>query len=97
MDQLVGESSVSEVIGPFDPPQKEYLWLELTGSFTGSVELLRSTDDGATLQPLTEKGEQVARFTGPCCEIVHYETSGRARLFLRTTLTAGQVSYRLAP
>lgn len=97
MDELTGESVVSETVGGFDPPQNQYLWLELTGNFTGTVEVLRSTDGGATLQPLTEKGEQIANFSGPCCEIVHYETSGQARLFLRITLTSGVVKYRLAP
>jgi hypothetical protein len=97
MDELAGQAAASGTVGPFDPPQNQYLWLELTGAFTGTVELLRSTDGGATKLPLTEKGEQIAKFSGPCCEIAHYETTGKARLFLRITLTSGQVNYRLAP
>lgn len=46
------------------------IWITLSGGWSGSVQVLRSTDGGATKLPLTVAGQRWAQFTGPANEIV---------------------------
>jgi hypothetical protein len=93
---LAGSASASGVIGPFTPVLGRAAVLMLAGSWAGTVKVSRSTDAGATRQPLTVAGSPWAQFTGNACEAVWEESDPTARLYLEITLTSGTVNYRLS-
>ena len=69
--------------------------LLLSGTWTGSVRVLRSTDAGTTKLPLTLGGIGWAQFTGNCCEPVWDESSVNALLYLDVTYASGTIVYRM--
>lgn len=93
---LAGNASTSTVVGPYQPALGRAVMLVLTGTWTGTVAVTRSTDGGATRQPLTVNGAAWGQFTGNVCEAVWEESESAARLYLDITLASGSVSYRLA-
>ena len=70
--------------------------LALTGTWAGTVQVLRSTNGGASSQALTMGGTAWGNFTGNCCEPVWDESEAAAQLYLQITLTSGSVTYRIA-
>ena len=70
--------------------------LSLSGTWAGTIKLIRSTDGGATKLPLTINGTAWAQFTTNCCEAVWDESDAIARFYLDITLTSGTDAYRLA-
>lgn len=93
---LAGTSATSQVAGPFAPIAGRPLVLTLAGTWTGTVQLLRSVDGGATRHPLTVGGAVWARFTANACEQVWEEAEGAARFYLSLAPASGTVQYRLA-
>lgn len=93
---LSGTATVSVVTGPYQPALGRESILTLSGSWTGTIRVLRSTDGGTTKLPLTVAGSPWAQFTGNCCEPVWDETEAAARLYLDIALTSGSLSYRIA-
>lgn len=93
---LAGSTSVSAVIGPFVPEQDRPIWITLSGSWTGAVEVQRSVDGGAIRLPLTVAGQPWARFTGNVQEAVGEESSDAATYYLSIGLSAGTLAYRVA-
>lgn len=92
---LAGTASESTLAGPFSPTSPRPLVLTLSGSWSGTVRLLRSTDQGATRAPLTAGGLPWGEFTANCCEPVWEETAG-ATFYLDITLSAGVLRYQVA-
>jgi hypothetical protein len=93
---LTGTATVSAQVGPYQPAIGRESVLTLSGSWTGTVRVLRSTDGGTTKLPLTVAGSPWAQFTGNCCEPVWDEIEAAARLYLDIALTAGSLNYRIA-
>lgn len=93
---LTGNASVSAIVGPYLPALGRAVMLVLTGTWSGSVSVVRSVDGGATRQPLTVNGAAWGQFTGNVCEAVWEESEAAAQLYLDIALTSGSVSYRLA-
>ena len=93
---LTGTASSSTVAGPFTPVVGRAVMLALAGTWVGSVEIMRSTDGGTTMLPLTMGGTTWGIYTGNCCEPVWDESETSARLYLQISLTSGSVTYRLA-
>ena len=93
---LAGSASASGIIGPFTPVLGRAAVLMLSGSWAGTIKVSRSTDAGATRQPLTVAGLPWAQFSANACEAVWEECDASARLYLEITLTSGTVNYRLA-
>lgn len=91
-----GSLAASGQSATLDPVQGVPVWLTLSGTWTGTVQLQRSVDAGATWQDLTLGGAAWARFTANACEPVHVESEGEARLRLDFTRTSGTLTYRLA-
>lgn len=96
---LTGTRAVSGTVGPFTPDVRwpvKPLWLTLSGNFTGSVQLLRSTDGGTTKLPLTY-GDGTAKpvWTTTLNAAIAEETVAGATYYLVITLTSGGVTYRL--
>ena len=93
---LSGAATISTVAGPYQPALGREAILTLSGSWTGTVRVLRSTDGGTTKLPLTVAGSPWAQFTGNCCEPIWDETEAAARLYLDIALTSGSLGYRIA-
>lgn len=93
---LAGSAVVSGAVGPYQPVIGRPVMLALSGSWSGTVRLLRSTDQGATRLPLTAAGSPWGQFTANCCEAVWQEADATAQLYLDIALASGSLTYRLA-
>lgn len=93
---LTGSAAATGVLGPFQPAAGRAIMLSLSGTWVGTVKLVRSTDGGTTKLPLTINGGVWAQFTTNCCEAVWEESDSTARFYLDVTLTSGTLAYRLA-
>lgn len=92
---LTGIAANSAVVGGFAPARGVPVVVSLRGTWQGSVQVMRSTDGGATLDPLTVGGTPWAQFNTNACEAVWEENDPAATLHLVITLTTGAVTYRL--
>ncbi|MBW8784654.1 MAG: hypothetical protein JF593_08445 [Novosphingobium sp.] len=93
---LSGTAATSGLVGPFQPVLGRPVVLALSGTWSGTVKVSRSTDGGATKLPLTVAGTVWGQYTGNCCEAVWDESEAAARLYLDIALSSGSVTYRLA-
>lgn len=93
---LTGSTISTGTLGPYKPVVGRSVMLTLTGDWSGSVQVTRSTDNGVTKIPLTIGGGSWALFTTNCCEAVWDESEAVATLYLSVTLTSGTLGYRLA-
>jgi hypothetical protein len=92
---LAGTASTSAVVGPFAPVANAPVYLALSGQWSGTVRVTRSTDGGATRLPLSAGGTDWARFVANACEPIWEEGEPAARLYLDITVISGAVTYRL--
>ncbi|WP_443478049.1 hypothetical protein ACLIMP_03865 [Novosphingobium aerophilum] len=93
---LSGSTSQSIVAGPFVPALSRPVVLALSGTWSGTVSLRRSTDAGATRNAVTVAGTPWATFSANACEQVWTEEENGAALYLDITLASGTLVYRLA-
>lgn len=93
---LAGNAAASSVAGPYQPALDRPVMLTLSGTWAGTVRLLRSTDGGTTKLPVTVAGDTWAQFTANCCEPVWDESESAAQLYLDIVLASGILAYRLA-
>jgi hypothetical protein len=93
---LSGSATTSASVGPFIPQLGRAIWITLAGTWTGSVQVMRSNDGGATLLPLTAGGAPWGGFTTNCNEPVAEETVAAATYYLAIAIASGTVSYRIA-
>lgn len=93
---LAGTLTASGVAGPFVPELERPIWLTLSGDWSGTVDLLRSADGGATTLPLTAAGARWGRFTANANEVVADESEAGALYYLSATLLGGTLAYRVA-
>ncbi len=93
---LAGEMVASGEAGPFVPELDRPIRVTLTGSWSGAVSLLRSTDGGATRLPLTLGGALWGRFTANANEAVAEESEAGASYYLAASLAGGTLAYRVA-
>ena len=96
--------TAAHVLGPFAPQLSREIWLTLNATVgaSGTAQLLRSTDTGATKVGLTAGGQSIGSYTFSAAtgaivnEILTVETDAAAVYFLSMTLTAGTVAVRVA-
>ena len=93
---LAGSMTASGIAGPFVPELDRPIWVSLSGGWTGTAELLRSVDGGATMLPLTIGGARWGRFTATANEAVADESEVGATYYLAVTLNTGTLGYRVA-
>ncbi|GGE83986.1 hypothetical protein [Sphingomonas prati] len=93
---LVGTTNVSAVVGPFVPDLAWPISAQLSGSWTGTVQVLRSTDGGTTRLPLTVAGQSWATFTANAQEAIGEESSTGAGYWLAVTLNGGTLTYQVS-
>lgn len=92
---LAGTLSASGTVGPFTPDLDRAIWLTLSGTWAGQVQVMRSTDNGATLLPLTLTGQSWASFTANANEAIGDESVSGASWYLAVTLSSGTLTYRV--
>lgn len=93
---LTGSASGAALVGPFTPDLGRSIWVTLSGSWSGSVSLLRSADGGATRVPLTyADGSAKGVWTAPVNAPVAEESQAGATYYLSVTLSSGTVTYRV--
>lgn len=92
---LHGSTPSSALIGPFVPQIGREIILTLSGTFSGSISLMRSTDAGTTKIAATLGGSAL-QWSAPINEIVWIETETAATLYLQVALSSGTLSYRVA-
>lgn len=92
---VAGTASAATLAGPFAPALGRPVWLTLTGTWAGTVKLLRSTDGGATRLPMTVGGSSWGSFQGNCNEPVAEESVAGATYYLDIAITSGTLSYRV--
>lgn len=92
---LSGSTAAAIVAGPYAPVAGKPLVLTLTGTWSGTVRLLRSIDGGTNRLPVTLGGAPWAVFSGNVCEPVWEEAEGAATFYLQLTPASGSIVYRL--
>jgi hypothetical protein len=92
---LSGSTSANGLLGPFVPQLGRPIWLTLSGSWSGTVQVMRSTDGGATLLPLTVGGIGWGSFGANAQEAIGEETVAGAEWYLAVALSAGTLSYSI--
>lgn len=93
---LEGTTASQLLAGPYAPAPLSPVYVTLAGEWQGKVTLLRSTDGGATLHPLTLGGTSWGRYTGNACEAAWVESDRAATLYLRLEPDAGAIAFRVS-
>ena len=93
---LEGSTSTSALVGPYAPVPSLSVMLELGGSWSGTVQLQRSGDGGATLRDVTLGGAVWGNYAANACEPVWDESEPGALLYLSITLDSGTLDYRVS-
>jgi hypothetical protein len=93
---LTGSTAATGILGPWLPVAGRPVVLALTGTWSGTVSVKRSTDGGATKLPLTVGGLAWGQFTANVCEPVWEESETGAALYLDVALASGTLTYRMA-
>lgn len=93
---LAGAASASGVLGPFVPGLDSPINLTLSGTWAGTVRLLRSTDAGATKIPVTLAGGTWGEFTSNVNEPVWEEGEAGVTFYLQFERISGTLNYRMA-
>jgi hypothetical protein len=93
---LSGTTATALTAGPFAPIAGKPLVLTLSGTWTGTVRLLRSVDGGASTLPLTLAGAAWASFSANACEPGWEESEAGAVFYLELAPATGAIAYRLA-
>lgn len=92
---ISGTQSGTLVVGPFDPILNKPVFIELSGTWAGTVTLQRSTDLGTTKLPVTSAGSPWGVFSANACEPVWEDSSASALLYLSIVVTSGNLNYKL--
>ena len=94
---LTGSSGTTGAAGPFVPQLGRAIRVVLSGSWTGTVQLLRSIDGGTTRLPITyPDGSARGSWSTNINSRVVEESEAGATYYLAITLSDGTLSYRIA-
>lgn len=93
---LIGTATENGVTASFAPQLGRPVWLALSGTWTGTVTLMRSADGGVTRAPVTyADGSARPAWTGNLQAPVVEESVAGALYYLSITVTSGSVGYRM--
>ena len=90
-----GSLSASGTAGSFSPQAGRPVYLTLTGTWAGTVQVEITRDGGTTWAPMTALGAAWARFTGNCDEMVDDPSTNAVTYRINFTRTSGTLTYRL--
>jgi hypothetical protein len=93
---IAGVMTDSGIVGPFMPDLMRAIIVTLAGEWTGTVSVLRSSDGGATRQPLTfVDGSAKGVWSGNVNTAIGEESVAGARYYLQFARTSGTLSFRV--
>lgn len=93
---LSGQTAAPLVAGPYNAAPGLPVTVALSGTWTGSVQLLRSIDGGATRLPLRIGGSAWGTFDEPGVEQVWIDNETGVSFYLDIAPISGTVSYRVS-
>lgn len=94
---VTGLASADGWSASFTPQLGRDMYLTLSGTWTGTVQIQRSVDDGATWNNVTYGGGLPwGRYTANCDEVVDTPTDAAAIYRINIDIASGTVRYRLA-
>ena len=94
---LVGNALGSGETPSFTPQLGRDMYITLTGTWTGSIQVQRSTDAGSTWNNITIGGGQPwGVYTTNCDEVLDQPTDAAGIYRLAFTIDSGTAAYRLA-
>lgn len=93
---LSGQSASATVIGPFNAIAGRPIVVALSGSWTGTVRLLRSTDGGLTRLPLRIGGAEWGTYHELGVEQAWIDSETGASFYLDIAPASGTVVYRVS-
>ena len=93
---LTGTTAIASTTSSFVPLAGRPLVLTLTGTWTGTVKLLRSVNGGTTKLSLTLAGAPWGEYTANVNEPVWEENEAAAVYYLQFAPLSGSITYRLA-
>lgn len=93
---LAGSTSATATVGPFTPQLGRDIWITLSGTWSGTAQVLRSIDGGTTKLPLTVGGQSWASYTANAQEPFGAENVSGATYYLAITITSGTINYRVS-
>ena len=93
---LTGAATGLFLAGPFTPALQTPVQCTLSGSWTGTVQLMRGNGDNGEPEPVTLAGGTWGRYAANANEPVWEESEAGATLWLHCSITSGTLNYRLA-
>ncbi len=93
---LNGQTATNMRAGPLAAEVDLPIIVTLAGEWTGSAQLLRSADNGATTVPLLVGGSPWGILSRNGCEQVWVESEAGTSFYLDIRITSGQLSYEVA-
>lgn len=94
---VVGTANNTSNSAIFTPQLGRDMYLTLSGTWDGSVQVQRSVDGGSTWNNITIAGGQPwGHYTDNCDEVIDQPTDSDGRYRLSFVITTGTVNYRLA-
>lgn len=93
---LQGTATSSTLAGPFPASAEIPITLSLDGSWTGTAQLLRSIDGGATKLPLLAAGLPWGIQDTNGCEQLWVESEAGVQFYLDIALVSGSLNYRVS-
>lgn len=95
-DLVTGSLSATGTIGPYQPFQKQYFNVTISGTIVGDVQLQKSTDGGVTyvtIQPPELAG--IADFTNPASFAVYEPSAATLYQVNLVERTSGTLNVRM--
>ena len=91
-----GVSPSFSPLGSYPPAPPRDFNVSIWGSFTGSIQLERSFDNGSTWLPITAAGTQLYIWTAPASEVAEEPEQGPIYRLHCTAQSGGTANYRIS-
>lgn len=91
---ITGTSTTAAIVGPFTPQLGRPITVALAGTWSGTAQLLRSTDGGTTKLPLTPAGVTLGTYSAQGVDQPWIETDSTATFYL--SLPAANITYKVS-
>lgn len=93
---LTGQTATATLVGPFNAIADRPVVVALSGTWTGTVQVLRSTDGGVTKLPLRIGGSTWGTYHESGVEQAWIDKESGASFYLDIAPASGTVAYRVS-
>lgn len=93
---LTGQTATAALVGPFNAIADRPVVVALSGTWTGTVQVLRSTDGGVTKLPLRIGGSTWGTYRESGVEQAWIDKESGASFYLDIAPASGTVAYRVS-